>query len=402
MNVVYEFGKHSQRVFDANILVLSPGVPTQADVVQEAQSRGIEIVSEIELASWFCQVPIIAVTGTNGKTTTTALSGKIFSDAGWQTTVAGNIGTAFSDFVVEPQKTGVVVLEVSSYQLDHIHLFHPHVSIITTITQDHLDRYNLSYDQYIESKKRIFMNQTSSDVLIYNADYEHAQLSVQSAGDVRVIPISTQRIISRGGWIENNFLLINLGDGNEEITSTSEMVMRGAHNYPNVLMSSIAARVMDISINQISRTCKSFPGVEHRLEFVREMNGVKFINDSKATNVDSVIVAVQSFTEPIIIIAGGRDKGSPYDPLFTLVSSQVKKMILIGEAADRMENAFRGKTIISRARSMEEAVQEAQRSATKGDIVLLSPACASFDMFKNFEHRGEVFKQAVMQLKEKE
>ena len=397
-DILHEFGGHTDRALDADIMVLSPGVPVKSPIIQMALSKGIELVSEIELATWFCAAPIIAVTGTNGKTTTTALIGKIFSDAGWKTIVAGNIGDAFSEFFIEPVDYTVAVLEVSSYQLDHIHLFQPAVSIITTITPDHLDRYDQDFEKYIASKQKIFSNQREQDHLIFNLDNDATRRAIEPATGVHRIPFSVEQHPSYGGWMEQHQLFLNIGHGKELLASTGEMVLRGKHNYANTLMAALAARVLGVPLSSVATSCVQFAGVEHRLEFVRELDGVKFINDSKATNVDSLIVALESFSEPIILIAGGRDKGTSLEPLFQLIEEKVKTILLIGEARARMEEAFRGRTNVLRAASMQDAVEHARSIAVSGDVVLLSPACASFDMFKDFEHRGRVFKAIVHKL----
>ncbi len=393
-----EWGVHSARALEAEFLVVSPGVPSQSDLVRNALSAGIPVVSEIEAASWFCSLPIVAITGTNGKTTTTALAGRMFQEAGWNVVVAGNIGHAFADAIPTLPPGGVVVLEVSSYQLDHIHLFHPRVSVVTNITPDHLDRYNRRMEDYIASKRRIWMNQTPGDALIYGADDATTVAAVSGTQSVRLYPCSTARPLDRGAYMEGDALVLRPDGEPERIARAGEMILRGAHNHANALMAGLAARLLGVPAGQIGRTCRSFPGVEHRLEHVRSIDGVEYVNDSKATNVESVVIALRSFREPVILIAGGRDKGAPYDPLFPLVRAGVKEMILIGEAADRMEAAFAGMTRISRAADLQEAVRNARARAAAGDVVLLSPACASFDMFGDFEERGRVFREAVRNL----
>lgn len=395
-----EWGIHSARALEADFLVVSPGVSSQSEIVRSAIAAGIPVVSEIEAASWFCPLPIVAITGTNGKTTTTALAGQIFRDAGWKTMVAGNIGNAFADAIATLPREGVVVLEVSSYQLDHIHLFHPRVAVLTNITPDHLDRYAGRMEDYIASKRRIWMNQTPDDALIYGADDPTTAAAVAEARSARLFPCSTARRLEQGAYLEGDALLLRNGDAPELIARTGEMILRGAHNHANALMAALAARLLGVPADRIGRSCRSFAGVEHRLEFVRAVGGVGYVNDSKATNVESVVIALRSFPEPVILIAGGRDKGAPYDPLFPLVRAGVKEMILIGEAADRMASAFEGMTRISRAATLEEAVQAAHARAASGDVVLLSPACASFDMFRDFEERGRAFREAVRNLPE--
>ena len=398
LGVLSEFGGHSERVFDATILVVSPGVPSESWVVVEALRRGIPVISELELASYFCQAPMIAITGTNGKTTTTALSGAIFRSAGMPTLIAGNIGTALSDAVIDtPEAIDVAVLEVSSFQLDHTLYFHPRTAIITTITPDHLGRYQGSFDAYVASKQRVFRNQTPADALIYSFDDPDSAGAVMTAQS-SLFPVSAYRMLTRGGWIEDNVLCINAVGETERIAKVEELSIRGRHNCMNVLMASLAARLQGVPTETITEAVRSFQGVEHRLEFVRRLDEVSYINDSKATNVDSVVIALQSFQQPVVLIAGGRDKEAPYDPLFPLLDERVRAAVLLGEAADRMSAAFAAHCPVHRASTMEEAVATARSLAVAGDAVLLSPACASFDMFDNFEHRGNIFKQLVQQL----
>ncbi|MDH7516018.1 MAG: UDP-N-acetylmuramoyl-L-alanine--D-glutamate ligase [Bacteroidota bacterium] len=397
LGIAAEFGGHSPRVFEANLLVVSPGVPSDAPVLQDAARHGIPVVSEIELAAMFCPAPIAAVTGTNGKTTTTALTGEIFRAAGWKAIVAGNIGYAFSEALLELRNPQIAVLEVSSFQLDFTARFHPAVAVITNLTPDHLGRYQGDFRRYVESKQRVFRNQGPTDALVYNDDDPHTVLAVQPA-TATLYPTSVKRLLQRGGWMEGRTLVADIGEGRETIASIDELPLRGRHNYMNVLQAALTARMFGIPPAVVSEAVRSFRGVEHRLEFVRNLDGVQYVNDSKATNVDSVVIALESIQQPVILIAGGRDKGSPYDPLLPLIEEKVRAVVLIGEAAERMARAFAGKTEIHRTASLNEAVQCARNLAKPGDVVLLSPACASFDMFENFEHRGLAFKRCVLSL----
>jgi UDP-N-acetylmuramoylalanine--D-glutamate ligase len=397
LGIPAEFGGHSGRVGEANLIVISPGVPDDAPVLAAAATNGIPIVSELELASWFCDAPMIGITGTNGKTTTTTLTGAMFRDAGRRTLVAGNIGTAFSDALRELPDPDIAVLEVSSYQLDHCEAFHPRTAMITTITPDHLARYGGDYQRYIASKRRIFRHQYTDDHLIYNADSADTIHAVSGATPC-LYAVGTQVVPQRGAWVENRTLMLDIGEGPERIAPIDALQLRGRHNHMNILMAALAARLHGVSLESVAATARIFEGVEHRLEFVRRLDDIAYVNDSKATNVDSVVIALQSFSQPVVLIAGGRDKQAPYDPLLPLVDEHVRAAILIGEAADTIERAFRGHTELHRAGSMASAVELAQRLALPGDVVLLSPACASFDMFENFEHRGLVFKSAVRAL----
>ncbi|MFN3133941.1 MAG: UDP-N-acetylmuramoyl-L-alanine--D-glutamate ligase [Candidatus Kryptonium sp.] len=394
--IKYEFGEHSEKVYDCDFMVISPGVPSNAPVVQKAMELGIKVWSEIEVASWFCKAPIVAVTGTNGKTTTTSLIGHIFRTAGFKVIVAGNIGAPFSDFVLDADEKSIVVLEVSSFQLDHIESFRPRVAILLNITPDHLDRYD-SFGDYILSKFRIFKNQKEDDFAVYNYDDEIVQPYVESLNVVK-LPFSVREKLSCGGFIDDGYITLNFKNKKERILKMSDLKIRGIHNVYNSLAAALAARAMEVKDEIIRESLQSFEGVEHRLEFVREINGVKFINDSKATNVNSLWYALESFDEPIILIAGGRDKGNDYSKVYDLVKRKVKLIIAMGESKSKIYNEFKDLTNVIEVDSMEEAVKKAYEKAEPGDVVLLSPACASFDMFRDYEHRGEVFKKLVNEL----
>jgi len=394
--IKYEFGEHSEKVYDCDFMVISPGVPSNAPVVQKAMELGIKVWSEIEVASWFCKAPIIAVTGTNGKTTTTSLIGHIFKTAGFKTIVAGNIGAPFSDFVLDADEGSIVVLEVSSFQLDHIENFKSKVAVLLNITPDHLDRYD-SFGDYILSKFRIFKNQKEDDFAVYNYDDEIVQPYVESLNVIK-LPFSVRDKLSCGGFIEDGYITLNFKNKKERILKMNNLRIRGIHNVYNSLAAALAARAMEVKDEIIRESLQSFEGVEHRLEFVREINGVKFINDSKATNVNSLWYALESFDEPIILIAGGRDKGNDYSKVYDLVKRKVKLIIAIGESKNKIYNEFKNLTNVIEVDSMEEAVKKAYENSAPGDVVLLSPACASFDMFRDYEHRGEVFKKLVNEL----
>jgi UDP-N-acetylmuramoylalanine--D-glutamate ligase len=396
-SIPFETGSHSERVYECSLLVISPGVPSDAPVVKEALRRKIPIVSELEVASWFCRAPIIAITGSNGKTTTTTLIGKILTDAQKKNIVAGNIGTAFSSVVQNVDEDTIVVLEVSSFQLDFIQTFKPHISVLLNITQDHMDRYEHSMEKYAASKARIFENQCGDDVLIYNQDDEWTMRVVGTA-KCRAIPFSTEKSLENGAILEDGIMKTVVDGVKKEIVPISEIGIKGMHNVYNAMASTLACQFVGVDVETIRSTLVSFKGVEHRLEFVREVNGVKYYNDSKATNVDSVWYALQAFNEPIVLLLGGRDKGNDYSRLIPLVRQNVKAIVAIGESAEKVEKTFLGTTVIKRAESMEEAISVAKFLALPGDIVLLSPACASFDWFQNYEHRGNVFKELVKKL----
>jgi UDP-N-acetylmuramoylalanine--D-glutamate ligase len=400
LQIPFEVSGHTDRVYDCSLMVISPGIPLNAPVVAEAQKRGIDVFSELELASWFCKAPILAVTGSNGKTTTTTLLGKIFERAKRKCVVAGNIGSAFSSFVLDLDKTSTAIIEVSSFQLDHIQSFHPKAAVILNITPDHLDRYGKSFDNYIASKRRVFENQTREDFLIHSFDDPVTSLEVRkhASQHVRVLPFSARTKLDEGAYVEKGRVMISVSGKVEEIIDAKDIAIKGLHNLYNSMAAALAARVMGVEGEPIRETLKTFEGVEHRLEFVRQINGVKYVNDSKATNIDSVWYALQSFDEPLIVLIGGRDKGNDYSRLNDLVRQHVKVIVAIGESADKVFESFRNITKVEKAESMEAAVRRAAEMAAPGEVVLLSPACTSFDWFDNFEHRGRVFKEIVKKL----
>jgi UDP-N-acetylmuramoylalanine--D-glutamate ligase len=395
--IEFEAGGHSEIIYACDLMVISPGVPSNAPVVLEAQKRSIKIVSELEVGSWFCKAPIAAITGSNGKTTTTTLTGRILENAKKKHVVAGNIGTAFSSVVLGLAETDIAVLEVSSFQLDHIEKFRPRISVLLNITPDHMDRYDHSMEKYSASKARVFENQVVDDLLIYNADDEWTNKVIAKA-KCRTIGFSTKMILSEGAFIEDGTLVTVLNGVRSEIIATDKIFIRGIHNLYNSMAAALAGVALGVEPSSICSTLETFEGVEHRLEFVREVNGVRYYNDSKATNVDSVWYALQAFKEQIVLFLGGRDKGNDYSRLIDLVKNNVRAIVAIGESADKVEQAFKGITVVSKAASIDEAVSTAHFLASPGDVVLLSPACASFDWFTNYEHRGQVFKELVKNL----
>jgi len=407
----YEFGGHTSRALNADFLVLSPGVPTSSDLVQDALGRGIPVYSEIEVASWLCKGPIIAVTGSNGKTTTTSLIAHVFRTANHDFVVAGNIGSAFSGYLDEIGDDTVVVLEVSSFQLDHIATFRPRVSVLLNISPDHLDRYENNFDLYARSKFRVFENQQPTDWLVYNHDDEIVRDFLEPWCAERGItpwPISIERQLERGAFVRDGRLVLALPEAlnpqstviyEEELMSSEDLALPGRHNLYNSLAAAIAARAMEIRSDVVRESLSSFEGVPNRLETVRTVHDVTYINDSKATNVNAVWYALESFSQPIVLIAGGRDKGNDYSSLKPLVSEKVKGIVGLGESGDKVIaelGSFVEQT--ARAQTMEEAIQFAGLMAEPGDVVLLSPACSSFDMYENFERRGEDFKHLVRSL----
>jgi len=401
LRVESEFGGHTTRVLEADLIVVSPGVPSNIPVLREARARGIAIYSEVEVASWFCHAPIVAITGSNGKTTTSSLVAHIFETAGLDYVLAGNIGDAFSDFVSTVDETGTVILEVSSFQLDHIKQFKPKVSVLLNLTPDHLDRYD-SFEHYAASKFAIMRNQGVGDAIVYNYDDALIRGTVTATLDKRAVAgygFSQKAEPEKGAFVRGGNVVIRMEQSEEVLMPADQLPLPGKHNLYNSLAAAMAARVMEIETISIRESLMTFEGVEHRLEFVREYEGVTYINDSKATNVNAVWYALESFNERVILIAGGRDKGNDYSEIADLVAEKVHGIVAIGESAGRVLSELGPlATEQTRADSMKEAVQEAYRLARPGDVVLLSPACSSFDMFDNYEDRGDTFRRAVEEL----
>ncbi|MBN2029935.1 UDP-N-acetylmuramoyl-L-alanine--D-glutamate ligase [bacterium] len=388
-----EFGSHSPRIFQSDFIVVSPGMDLSHPILQKAREKKIPIFGEIEVASWFCRAPIVAITGSNGKSTVTALLGEVFQRDKTPCIVAGNIGQPFSDYVEDTVSDGVAVLEVSSFQLESIDTFHPKVSVILNITEDHLDRHK-TMEQYGRIKSRIFENQDDTDLFVFNGE------------DSRIVAFSTRARCRRAvfgvddpvldcSFVRQGALTLRIGGREELLLPIQEMKIIGDHNIANALSVALTARLMGIGSGIIRHVFRTFRGLPHRMEFVREIHGVKWIDDSKATNVFSVWYALGSYVEPVVLIAGGRDKNSDFSFLRKRIEEKTRGLVLIGEAAHKMEKTFRGLRPIVRADSLEEAVVQAQKMARRGDVVLLSPACASFDMFRDFEDRGNQFKSIV-------
>lgn len=395
--IAYELGGHTERVFQCSLMVISPGVPSSAPVVLEAQQRGIKVVSEVEVAGWFCRASIIAITGSNGKTTTTTLIGRVLGDAKKKHALAGNIGTAFSSIVLELAEGDVAVLEISSFQLDHCETFRPAISVLLNITQNHMDRYENSMERYAASKARIFMNQTPREVLIYNADDLWTSRVIAQA-KCRAIPFSREKRLAVGAFIEDEMLVTMLGGKRTAVIPLTEISIKGPHNVYNAMAAALVGQLMDVGTASIRATLRNFKGVEHRQEFVREVKGVRYYNDSKATSVEATWYALQAFDQPIVLMLGGRDKGNDYSRIADLVTKNVRGIVALGESAEKVEKAFKTLKPVKRATTMDEAVLFAQQFAQPGDVVLLSPACASFDWFENYEQRGLVFKELVKNL----
>lgn len=388
-----EFGVHSPRVYDADIWVISPGIPSTLPVVKEAARRGIPVFGELEIASWFCEAPILAVTGSNGKSTTTALLGAVFEAAGVPCVVAGNIGFPFSRFVPETRADGVAVVEVSSFQLETVWRFHPKVAVLLNLTPDHLDRHG-SMAAYGALKARIFENQESSDSVVYNGRDSLVRGLVQRARS-RKVSFGTSDGREAYGEIAKGRLLLHLGGDEEEVLPLSGIGIPGMHNAANALAAALAGRIAGAPLEAVRKGLHAFRGLPHRMERVRDVGGVMWVNDSKATNVDSVRYALGSYEAPVILIAGGRDKDSDFSLLKDSVEEHVKAMILMGEAAGKIDRALGSLRPTVFVSSMQEAVECARDLARPGDVVLLSPGCASYDLYRDFEERGGVFRKWV-------
>ncbi len=387
-----------QVLLPCDLLVVSPGIDLKHKKLEFLREKKIPIIGEIELGYLHCSAPIIAVTGSNGKTTTAALTHHILNGK-FNAYLAGNIGKAFVDIADRVTADDIVCLEVSSFQLETCIHFAPKVAIITNITPDHLDRHT-NFENYAELKRSIIKNMREGDYLIYNAEDENLQPELFDEAEVTFIPFSgVSEVGPPGAYVSDGMMLINVADREVRIP-TSALKVPGNHNIENALSALSAARLMGVSKAIMTSAIMSFKGYEHRLEFVREVGNVKYFNDSKATNPEASIVALKSFTERIVLIAGGRDKGTNLSPWAQLVKAKCKTVILIGEATERFEKALRDAGFLStqRAKSMEEAVKRAGSIATAGDVVLLSPACSSFDMFQDFEERGNIFKELVTSL----
>ena len=393
----FEIGNHSERVYECDFMVVSPGVPSDAEVLKNAQLRNIKIISEVEFASSFCNGNIIAITGTNGKTTTTDLCGYLFNECGKKVYTAGNIGLAFSEIAADVKENEFVSLEVSSFQLDLIDKFKPKIGVILNITPDHLNRYDYKVENYAASKQRIYENQKSDDYLILNKDSE-LLMSHWKKCSSQVYYLSIKSKPENGCFIEDGIVKFVQNRKVEFQCQRDDIFLRGDHNLQNAMAVIIAAKIFDLENDKIVNALRTYKGVPHRLELVREISGVKFINDSKATNVDSVWYALQSFDEPIFLILGGQDKGNDYSLIEPLVIEKVKKIYAIGSSAEKIFNFFHKKVKVEIKKNLEEVINFAINETRKGDVVLLSPACASFDMFNNYEHRGDVFKQLVNNL----
>ncbi len=399
--IAVETGGHGERTFQQqDLIVVSPGVPGDVPLLAQARQRGIPVIGEIELASRFLKGHIVAITGSNGKTTTTALTGEVISWGGWESLVGGNIGTPAISLVPESTADTYNVLEVSSFQLETIHTFHPEAAVVLNVTPDHLDRHG-SMEAYIAAKKRIFENQTSADWAVLNADDANC---VRMAEGIRAQLrwFSRRKEVEQGAFVRDGQIVHRDDSGETAILPVDEIPLKGAHNLENVLAAACVGMIIPCEPRRIRSAVREFKAVEHRLEHVATIAGVDYYNDSKATNVDATIKALESFPANLHVILGGKDKGSDYTVLAPLLRERAKRVYTIGAAAEKIESQIAGSADVLRAGTLEMAVKKASESAAPGDVVLLAPACASFDQFEDYEHRGRVFKELVNALAEKQ
>ena len=390
--IEFECGGHTQRAFDdADIVVPSPGVPPTIPPFVQAAKNGAEVLGEMEIASHFINAPMIAITGTNGKTTTTALVHALIEQCGFRSVLVGNNDCPLSEAAMLDSPPDYAVVEVSSYQLETVQTFHPRMAAVLNLSNDHLARHG-TMDNYAAVKARIFMNQTERDIAVFNMD-DARRAGMRSNIHAHVVPFTQRSSIADGMGIEGE----EIHWCGERVGALSDIPLPGRHNRENVLAALCLMRAGDFDWPKALIGLRSFAGVEHRIEYVATVNGVKFYNDSKSTNLDSLRVALESFDQPIILLAGGRGKGSDYAELNALVQANVQRLVVFGEDAETIEAAYGGITPTQRVQTLTEAAEAAARHAQSGDIVLLSPACASFDQFPNFEARGRAFKAWVTQ-----
>jgi UDP-N-acetylmuramoylalanine--D-glutamate ligase len=405
MKIGYEFGGHSHKVYGYDVIVKSPGIPMEAEVILNSIKNKKKVYGEVEVAYRFCPCPVIAITGTNGKTTTTILTGEIFKSAGFDVKVCGNVGLAFSEVLNDLTEKSIVVLETSSYQLESTDKFKPAVSIFLNFTEDHLS-WHKTMENYFRSKMKIAINQDEYDLFIFNYDDEYIKnnfndysIKADKAAFTLANELIDESLVS-GCYLKNDAIYFFNNQKNEldKIINIDEVFIKGRHNIANAMASIITAKRFNIPNEVIKNTLQTFKGVEHRIEFVRELNGVKYYNDSKATNIDSALVGIESFDKNIILIMGGQDMEVDFTPLKQLVSERVKQIIAIGESKNKIYEFFNNKVNTVKADSLEVAVDIANKKSSKDDVVLFSPAFKSFDMFENFEHRGKEFKKFVNNL----
>jgi UDP-N-acetylmuramoylalanine--D-glutamate ligase len=396
LKIRYELGGHSDGTFlSADMIVVSPGVPMDIPPLALARSRGRLIISEIELASSFIDAPLVAITGTNGKTTTTTLVGEILKECGFKAFVGGNIGKPLIDLVTAGEKVDFVVAEISSFQLEAILAFRPRVAVLLNITEDHLDRY-ATYQEYIDAKERIFENQTGEDFAILNVD-DPIVAACADRVRARVVPMSQRTELEQGIYYQDGIITF-AWDGRKYCFPTDSFKLKGVHNIENIMAALASTLLVGCDAGRARSSVERFSGLHHRMELVKVVNDVAWYNDSKGTNVGSVVKSLESFAGNVTLIAGGKDKGGDYGPLAELVKERVKHLILLGEARKRIYDSLGVLTDSHMVITLEEAVSLAQRLTAPGGVVLFSPACSSFDMFRNYEERGDLFASLVRSL----
>lgn len=401
-NIPFEEGQHTEAlILNADEIIKSPGIPDKVELVKKAKEKNIPVISEIEFAGRYTNAKTICITGSNGKTTTTLLTYHILKKAGYNVGLAGNVGKSFA-YQVAKESYDYYVLELSSFQLDGMYDFKADVAVLLNITPDHLDRYEYKFENYVASKFRITQNQGKADFFVYCADDSVIdEYMKHHAANAQLIPFSIKKEIEgNGAYLNQHEITLNYNNNPKPLTMTIEqLALAGKHNVYNSMAASLAASIVNIRKDIIRESLEDFTGVEHRLEFVASINGVEFINDSKATNINSTWYALESMQKPTVLILGGQDKGNNYDELIDLVKEKVKAIVCLGVDNSKIIKAFKGSVeTIMEAGSAMEAVAMCYKLATKGDAVLLSPACASFDMFQNYEDRGAQFKAAVRSL----
>lgn len=401
-NIPFEQNGHTEeKILSATEIVKSPGIPDKAPIIKKLVEKQVPILSEIEFAGRYTSAKMICITGSNGKSTTTMLTYHILKDAGLNVGLGGNIGKSFAKQVAFDEYD-YYVLEISSFMLDNMYKFKADIAVLLNITPDHLDRYDYKMENYADSKFRIIQNQTPADVFIYCADDKEILSGLNKhETKAKAYPFSIERVLNEGAWLEEQQITVNLNHKNQEQLdmSITELALQGKHNIYNSMASGIVAKVLELRNESIRESMGSFSNIEHRLEHVAKISGIDFINDSKATNVNSTWYALESMPAQVVLILGGVDKGNDYRMLKDLIKSKVKGIVCLGKDNKRIHEAFEDDVeVIVNTFSASEAVQIAYHMAKKGDTVLLSPACASFDLFKNYEDRGNQFKKAVMEL----
>ena len=395
--IAVETGGHGERTFRGqDLIVVSPGVPVDAPSLVQARAAGEPVIGEIELAAQNLPGLIVAITGSNGKTTTTTLTGEILAAGGFRVSVGGNIGTPAISLVERATKDTIVVLEVSSFQLETIQTFRPKVAVVLNVTPDHLDRHR-TFQTYVDAKARIFENQQPADFAVLNED-DPTSHTLGDRTRAQVFWFSRKREVQRGACVRDEKIFFRDGQSQREVMLVSEIPLKGSHNVENVLAGVCAGMLMGCDPAKIRDAVHNFKAVEHRLEYVATVNGVDYFDDSKATNVDATIKALESFPRNIHLILGGKDKGSDYTVLNDLLRERVKRVYTIGAAAEKIESHIKGAAEVVHAETLENAICRAAAVAQSGDIVLLAPACASFDQFQSYNHRGQVFKEVVQTL----